>query len=37
MGFSQFMSFSGVIKDTFRCGGLASINVSHDSDITGIF
>ncbi|MNT28241.1 hypothetical protein D3C72_1639130 [compost metagenome] len=34
MNFSDFMTFTSVVKDSFGGGRFTGINVSHDADIT---
>jgi len=34
MDLTDFVGLSSVVKDTFGCGGLSGINVSHDTNVT---
>ena len=35
VGFTDFIVNTGIVKDTFGCGSLSCVDVSHDTDITG--
>ena len=32
--FSNFVSFASVVQDSLGCGGFASVDVSHDTDVS---
>ena len=35
VGFTDFIVNTGIVKDTFGCGSLSCVDVSHDTDISG--
>ena len=37
VSFTQLVCFTCVEQDTLGCGGLSGVNMSHDTDISGIF
>jgi hypothetical protein len=37
MNFTHAVGTTGIEQNTFCCGGLTGIDVSHDSDVPGIF
>ena len=37
MNLANFVGLAGVVKNALRSGGLTSINVSHNTDVTEVF
>jgi hypothetical protein len=37
VGFADFVGLAGVVQNPFACCGFSRINVSHYSDIAGVF